>query len=67
MSTSYLVWGIAALVFLVVELLGVFHVFGWVSLSETCWALEKLGVAVKFAILAGLIVLTSHLCVGWPH
>jgi hypothetical protein len=67
MTLSYIVWGIVALLFLAVEMLGVFHVFGWVSLSETAWALEKVSIVIKAVVLAGLIVLTSHLCLGWPH
>lgn len=68
MKTSYIIWAIFWLgVFLPLEMLGVFHVFGWRSLSETTWSLEAAAPWVKALVLCGLMLLASHLCLGWPH
>lgn len=66
MFLSYLVWGLWLLLFLILEFLGLFKVFGWVSLSETAWSVESLGGAVKILFLAGLVVLTVHIVARWP-
>lgn len=61
MLWSYFVWGLWALAFLVLEMLGLFRVGPWVTLSETLWALEALSLYIKLALLGGLVVLTTHL------
>lgn len=75
MKASYIAWGLWGLGFLLIEFLGEFRVFGWVTLSETSWALEAkswLLHALFFGFLVGLLIHIVYktefwkaLVVGW--
>ncbi len=66
MSWTYIVWGGWLGLFLILELLAVFHVVPWVPLSDMAWQLEKVSVAFKWLFLVGLALLLVHIVAGWP-
>lgn len=67
MLVSRIVWGSWLLLFLVLELLGLYRVFPWVTLSETVWDLEAKYRILACLIAGGLFVLTLHLAFRWPE
>lgn len=52
--------------FLVLELLGYWHVTPWSTLSEWTWTLEGAWSPFRFVVLFGLAVLLVHLVSRWP-
>lgn len=62
MAWSYVIWGLWAFAFTVLELLAAFHVVPWRTLSSTVWDLIQRtnGVGAIF-VVAGLAVLAVHL------
>lgn len=66
MTPTYLVWGAWLALFLVLELLALFHLVPWVPLSDMAWHLEKISVWFKWLFFAGLALLLMHIVSGWP-
>lgn len=66
MNKYDLVWAVWFAAFVVLELLAVFNVVPWQTLSSTAWGIEKLSDIAKIVILAGLVVLTVHIVAHWP-
>lgn len=59
MKYSYLIWGAWGALFLVLELVGLWRLAPWVTLSETSWKLEAehwLIHALFFGFLLGLLM-----------
>lgn len=67
MTLSRVVWACWLGLFLVLEALGYFRTFGWVTLSETVWDLEAKYRILACLIAGGLFVLTLHLAFRWPE
>ncbi len=67
MTWSYIAWGAWFVAFVVLEFLGLFRVFGWVTLSETAWSLESLSSWIKILFLSGLSVLIAHIVFHFPN
>lgn len=62
MTWSYLVWGLWAAAFAVLELLAVLGVAPWRTLSSTVWDLiQRTNGIGAIAVVAGLAVLAVHL------
>ena len=66
MTWSYAIWGAWFALFVILEFLGLFRVFPWVTLSETAWSLEHVSSWIKILFLSGLTVLTAHIVFGFP-
>lgn len=66
MTWTYLIWGGWLALFLVLELLAVFHAVPWVPLSDMAWHLERLSDVFRWVFLIGLAVLMTHIVTGWP-
>ena len=60
-----LVWAVWFLAFVVLEFAAVFGA-PWQTLSSTSWGIEHLSDAAKIVALAGMTVLTIHICFQWP-
>ena len=67
MTWTYLIWGFWLALFLILELLAVFHVAPWVPLSDMAWHLEKLSDVFRWVFFLGLAVLLVHITAGWPN
>jgi len=65
-NLSYAVWGIWFAAFIALELLAVFHVAPWKTLSSTAWDLQVRWEWLTVPILAGLSVLLGHI-VRWRN
>lgn len=64
---SLLIWGVWFGAFLVLELLAVFDVTPWNTLSWTSWQLQSRSSIFSVAFLAGLAVLLFHVVLRWPN
>jgi uncharacterized metal-binding protein len=61
-TISYLIWGSWFAAFAVLELLAVFNVVPWDTLSSTVWDLiQRTNGTAAIAVVAGLAVLAVHL------
>ena len=67
MTWTYLIWGAWLALFLILELLAVFHVAPWVPLSDMAWHLEKLSDVFRWVFFLGLSTLLVHIVSGWPN
>lgn len=68
-GVSTVVWLVWLGLFLIAELLAVFHVVPWEPLSDWIWRLEgirRVGVYVQWIVLVGLAVLLTHLVARFP-
>lgn len=59
MKASYIVWGAWLAAFLVLELLGFWRVFAWVTFSETVWVFERHWLVAP-VVFASLVALIAH-------
>lgn len=59
MKLSYSVWAGWLVLFLALELLGLFRVFGWVTFSETVWVAERYPLVAPL-VFATLLALIAH-------
>lgn len=64
---TYIVWGAWLLLFLILELLAVFHVVPWQPLSDMAWHLESMSSIFKWVFFIGLSLLLVHIVSGWPN
>lgn len=60
-NLSYLVWSLWLLAFVVLELLGVYRVFGWVTLSETSWTAQREHPWLTVPLFGFLVGLSFHI------
>lgn len=51
---------------LLLELLGYWHMTPWTTLSEYIWSLETSAGLLRFLLFFGLSVLAAHLATRWP-
>ena len=63
---SLAVWGAWLALFLCLELLAVFGVVPWGTLSSTAWRAETLVKVLRWVFLVGLAVLLVHIVSRWP-
>jgi hypothetical protein len=70
MNWSLLVWsiwiGVTLGSWLILELLGYWHVTPWTTLSEFIWSVEVYAGILKWVLFVGLAILAAHLATKWP-
>jgi hypothetical protein len=61
-----IVWGAWLALFLALELMALFRIVPWPTLSRTAWDTEDAWAPIQFVILIGLAVLLVHIVAGGP-